>query len=85
MGSDVSIGERSVIHTATSLPTGIPAEVSIGNFVVVQNNCSLYSCTIGSNVLIGHRSVVLEGSKIENGAAIGPNSVVPPGRIIPAN
>lgn len=34
---------------------------------------------------MGHRSVIMEGSKLEDGCAIGPNSVVPPGRIIPAN
>jgi len=27
----------------------------------------------------------MEGSILEDGCAIGPNSVVPPGRIIPAN
>ena len=36
-------------------------------------------------VLVGHRSVIMEGAKLEDGCAIGPNSVVPPGRIIPAN
>ena len=35
LANDVTIGERSVIHTATSLPTGLPAEVNIGNFVVI--------------------------------------------------
>jgi carbonic anhydrase/acetyltransferase-like protein (isoleucine patch superfamily) len=57
----------------------MPAEVNIGTFVVIQNNCTLYSCTIGDNILIGQRTIILEGSKLENGCAIGPNSVVPPG------
>ena len=39
---------------------------------------------IEEDVLVGHKSVVLEGAKIEKGAVIGPNSVVPPGRVIPA-
>lgn len=79
------VGERTVIHTAAALPTGIPARVDIGMYTVIQSGCTLYSCTVGSQVLIGHRSIIMEGSKIEDGAAIAPNSVVPPGRIIPAN
>ena len=33
--SYVTVGERSVIHTAASLPTGLPASVEIGMFVVI--------------------------------------------------
>jgi carbonic anhydrase/acetyltransferase-like protein (isoleucine patch superfamily) len=81
----VTVGERTVIHTAASLPTGFPARVEIGMNVVLQNSCTLYSCTVGNEVLVGHRSIVMEGAKLEDGCAIGPNSVVPPGRIIPSN
>ena len=35
-------------------------------------------------MFIGANSVILEGAKLENGAVILPNSVVPPGRLIPA-
>jgi len=83
--SNTVIGERTVVHTAASLPTGIPAKVDIGMWTTIQSNCTLYSCTVGSKVWIGHGSVIMEGSKLEDGCAIGPNSVVPPGRIIPAN
>lgn len=34
--------------------------------------------------MVGYKSVVLEGAKLERGCIIGPNSVVPPGRLIPA-
>lgn len=33
MGNNCSIGDNSVIHTAASLPTGIPASVTLGNYV----------------------------------------------------
>jgi carbonic anhydrase/acetyltransferase-like protein (isoleucine patch superfamily) len=56
----------------------------IGNYVNIQNNCSLYSCTIDDEVLVGFKSIILEGAQLEKGCAIGPNSVVPPGRVIPA-
>lgn len=35
IGNNTSIGENSVVHTAGSLPTGIPASVNIGNFVTI--------------------------------------------------
>lgn len=85
IGNNSTIGDNTVIHTASSLPTGIPASVNIGNFVNVQNNCTLYSCTIDDECLIGFKSVILEGVKIERGSVIGPNSVVPPGRLIPSH
>ena len=79
-----SIGDNCVIHTATSLPTGMPAEVIIGFNVQVQDNCTLYSCTVEDDVLIGAGSTILEGAKLEKGCQILPGSVVPPGRLIPA-
>jgi len=79
------IGDHCVIHTANSLPTGLPASVSIGETNIIQNRVTLFSCITEKNVFIGHGSVVLEGSRIEQGAVILPNSVVPPGRIIPAH
>jgi carbonic anhydrase/acetyltransferase-like protein (isoleucine patch superfamily) len=84
IGKYCSIGDNTVIHTAGSLPTGIPAVVKISDNVWIQSNCTLYSCDISDTVIIGHKSVILEGARLEHGCAIGPNSVVPPGRIIPA-
>lgn len=60
------------------------AELDIGGNSIIQSGCTLYSCEIGENVFIGSNSVILEGAKIDNQAIILPNSVVPPGRLIPA-
>ena len=51
----------------------------------IGNNCSLYSCTIDDGCQVGFKSIVLEGARLERGAVIGSNSVVPPGKLIPAN
>jgi len=83
IGKFTSIGENSVLLTAPSLPTGLPAFLKIGCNVSIGANCSLYSCEIGDDVVIGDGAVVLEGAKIEDGAQILPGSVVPPGRLIP--
>lgn len=79
-----SIGDGTVIHTAASLPTGMNAKVYIGHNVTIGSGCTLYSCHIEDDVLIGDRCVILEGARLEKGCQIAPGSVVPPGRLIPA-
>ena len=78
-----SIGENSVLHTAPSLPTGMQAKLTVGKNTVVGADCTLYSCHIGDDVVIGDKSVILEGARIEAQAQVLPGSVVPPGRLIP--
>jgi gamma-carbonic anhydrase len=79
-----SIGENTVIHTAAALPTGMSAKVYIGLNVTVGAGCSLYSCHIEDDVVIGDKCVILEGARLEKGCMLAPGSVVPPGRLIPA-
>jgi len=57
----------------------------IGRNTVIHPNCTLTSCYIGKEVVIGARSVVMEGARIEKGAMLAPGTVVPPGRLIPSN
>ena len=79
-----SIGDGTVIHTAASLPTGMNSKVYIGYNVTVGSGCTLYSCHIDDDVMIGDECVILEGARLEKGCQIAPGSVVPPGRLIPA-
>jgi carbonic anhydrase/acetyltransferase-like protein (isoleucine patch superfamily) len=51
----------------------------------VEAGCTLVSCEIGAQCMIGPKSVILEGAKIEDEAIVGANSVVPPGRLIPSH
>ena len=68
VGMFTSIGDNTVIHTAASLPTGMPARVFIGNNCTIGARCTLYSCHIEEDVMIGDRVVILEGARIEKGA-----------------
>ena len=61
------IGDNTVIHTAASLPTGIPAVTSIGSFCYISSGSTLYSCTIEDEVHVGFKCVILEGAKLEKG------------------
>ena len=83
IGSFSSIGDNCVVHTAAALPTGMSAAVEIGNNCTIGAGSTLYSCHIEDDVVIGERSVVLEGARIEKGAQLAAGSVVPPGRLIP--
>jgi carbonic anhydrase/acetyltransferase-like protein (isoleucine patch superfamily) len=80
--NNISIGNNCVLHTAASSPTGLTAELELKGNNVIQNNCTLYSCVLETDVYIGHNSVILEGAVIRSGAIIAPNSVVPPGRVV---
>ena len=50
-----------------------------GKNVRIGNNCSIFSSIIDDNVVIGDKTVIMEGSRIERGAVIAPHSVVPAG------
>lgn len=73
-----------MIATAATLPTGMNASVYVGRNVTIGANCSLYSCFIDDDVVIGDKSVILEGARLEKSCMLAPGSVVPPGRLIPA-
>lgn len=67
IGHFSSIGDGTVINTANSLPHGLSASVNIGKNVTVEPNCSLYSCIIDDDVVIGHGSVIMQGARLERG------------------
>ena len=84
VGHFSSIGDGTVINTACALPHGIAASVNIGKNVTIEPNCSIYSCIIDDDVVIGQGSVIMQGARIERGAHILPHSIVQPGKLIPA-
>ena len=61
----------------------MPAKCHIGKNVTVGAGCTIYSAHIEDDVVIGDKSVILEGARLEKGCQIAPGSVVPPGRLIP--
>ena len=84
IGHFSSVGDATVITTASALPHGLAASVNIGKNVTIEANCSLHSCIIDDDVVVGHGSVVMPGARLERGCQVLPNSVVPPGRLVPA-
>ena len=68
IGNFTSVGDNCDIHTAAALPTGMSAATSIGNNCTIGAGSTLYSCQIEDDVVIGDKSVVLEGARVEKGA-----------------
>ena len=85
IGPYSSIGDNTVVQTVASLPTGLPARCFIGANVTIHSDCSLSSCHIEDDVVIGAKSVICEGARLEKGWMVAPGTVVPPGRLIPSN
>eukprot|EP00879_Flechtneria_rotunda_P004025 GHRR01004267.1.p1 GENE.GHRR01004267.1~~GHRR01004267.1.p1 ORF type:complete len:293 (+),score=90.22 GHRR01004267.1:153-1031(+) len=83
IGQVTNIQDRTVIHAARTSPSGLSAAVKIGKFVTIEPNCSLRSCRVGDFVKIGARSVLLEGSLMEDYSMLAPGSVLPPTRRVP--
>ncbi len=84
IGHFSSIGDNTVITSATALPHGLACSANIGKNVTIEHNCSIYSSIIDDDVVIGAGSVIMPGSRLERGCEILPNSVVQPGKLIPA-
>lgn len=84
IGFCTNIQDRTVIHTSSATTPGLTPGTSIGSHVTVGHSCTLYSCTIEHNVLVGMGSIVLDGALVESNAILAAGTVVPPGRRIPA-
>lgn len=84
IGNRTNVQDRTVIHTASTSNPGLAPGASIGNDVTIGHGCTLYSCTIENNALIGMGSIILDGALVESNTIIAAGSVVPPGRRIPS-
>lgn len=73
IGDDFHLGPRATVHIAHAVyPTIIGDRVSVGINAVV------HACTVGSDCVIDDNVVVLDGSVLEDGVALAPDSVVFP-------
>ncbi|NKI18324.1 gamma carbonic anhydrase family protein [Spongiibacter sp. KMU-166] len=83
IGARTSVQDNSVLHITHAgpyNPDGYP--LTIGDDVTVAHSVTLHGCTIGSRVLIGMGSIVMDGAVIEDDVVVGANSLVPPGKTL---
>lgn len=78
VGARSNIQDNSVAHTSHGHPVVLGDDVSVGHLV------NLHGCTVGNNCIIGMGVTLLDGCVIGNNCIIGANSLIPPGKEIPA-
>ena len=75
-----NVQDLSLLHvTHDTHPLVIGNDVTIGHHVV------LHGCKIGSRVLIGMGSIVMDGAVIEDDCIIGAGSLVTEGTVVPSH
>ena len=83
VGKRCSLQDGSILHITHASdynPGGYP--LTLGDEVTVGHLVMLHGCTIGSRVLIGMQSMVMDGAVIEDNVVLGAGSLVPPGKIL---
>lgn len=78
VGARSNVQDNAVVHI-----TAGTAAATIGDDVTVGHSAVVHGCTIGSRVLVGMGSVVLDGAVIGDDSFIAAGSLVTPGTIVP--
>jgi len=83
IGSRVSVQDGAVLHITHASdynPGGFP--LVIGDDVTIGHQAMLHGCTIGDRVLVGMKSMIMDGAVVESEVIIGAGTVVPPGKTL---
>jgi len=83
IGGKSSIGDRSVVLSASVNPTGFAAKTSIGDWVTVGQGCVLRGCTVDNFAVVGDGCVIGEGALVETHGMLEAGSVLPAGGLVP--
>ena len=78
IGARTSVQDNCVIHVTTEKPT------LVGDDVIVGHRAIVHGCTVGSHVLVGMGSIILEDSVIEDWVIIAAGAVVTEGTYVPS-
>lgn len=85
IGARCSIQDGSVLHITHASrfnPEGFA--LTLGDEVTVGHKVTLHGCTLGSRILVGMGSIVMDGAVIEDEVILGAGSLVPPGKHVPS-
>ncbi|KAA1174183.1 gamma carbonic anhydrase family protein [Marinobacter salinexigens] len=80
-GDRCNIQDGSVLHithASSYNPDGYP--LILGDDVTVGHKAMLHGCTIGSRVLVGMDSTIMDGAVVEDDVIVGAGCLVPPGK-----
>jgi carbonic anhydrase/acetyltransferase-like protein (isoleucine patch superfamily) len=82
IGARSNVQDNCVFHVETGMPCTLGDDVTVGHSAVV------HAATIGNNVLIGMKAIIMSGATIGDncvigaGALITENQVIPPGTLV---
>jgi carbonic anhydrase/acetyltransferase-like protein (isoleucine patch superfamily) len=77
IGRGSNIQDGAILHADPGFPCSLGERVTVGHGAIV------HGATIGNEVLIGMRAVVMNGAQIGVGSIVGVGAVVPEGMVIP--
>lgn len=81
IGARTSVQDGCVLHITHAGPFNLDGfPLLIGDDVTIAHKVMLHGCTVGSRVLIGMGSIVMDGAVIEDDVIVGAGSLVPPGK-----
>lgn len=89
IGSRTNIQDNAVVHITNEAPLegfdehGTRVGTRIGDEVTVGHGAIIHACTIGSRVLIGMGSIILDGAVIGNDVLVAAGTLITPGTVIP--
>jgi len=82
VGHHTNIQDGSVLHLADDFPC------IVGNYTTVGHGATVHACTVGNEVLVGMRSIILDGAQIGDQSIVGAGALVtqqmqvPPGSLV---
>lgn len=83
IGQRCSIQDGSVLHITHAGPFNPDGfALTLGDDVTVGHQVTLHGCTIGSRILVGMSSTIMDGAVIEDDVIVGAGSLVPPGKVL---
>lgn len=83
IGQRTSVQDGSVLHITHASdfnPGGYP--LIIGDDVTIGHQAMLHGCTIGNQVLIGMKAMIMDGVIVEDKVIVAAGALVPPGKTL---
>lgn len=77
IGTHTNIQDCAVIHTSR-----YNGPVAIGDRVTVGHSAVIHACTIGNDVVVGMKSLVMDKVIIEDYGFVAAGALIPPGKIV---
>jgi len=83
VGHRTNIQDGSILHVtrrSDKNPDGHP--LIIGDDVTIGHQVMLHGCQLGSRILIGMGTIVMDGTIVQDDVFIGAGTVVPPNKVL---